>query len=399
VSSDTEFYASIKGFDHFHDLTKPTHFHPAPFGWYAIISDIRGSTKAIQQGRYKEVNMVGAGAIMAVLNSCKTLDLPYAFGGDGATLLVPASALDKVMRAIRAVQANVQQMFDLELRAGCVQLKHLYEQGAKLRVGRYYLSSNISQAVFQGDALTLAEDWLKNGHEHVVLCEPKADDSIDLSGLECRWEPIENRNGCMLSLLARATADKPENAMITYGKILADIAKLYPDMKDANPVHIKRLRISLSPKRLQAEVKMRAGASWWARQIYLLRILLLNSIGRFSFATGRKPLGFDGKRYLSELVENSDVQKFDEMLRMVIDSSQEQYDYLQALLESYHQQGRIVYGLHHSSHALMTCLVFNLKERHIHFIDGSDGGYAVAALQMKSQLSHLQQEKFHAKQQ
>ncbi len=34
----------------------------------------------------------------------------------------------------------------------------------------------------------------------------------------------------------------------------------------------------------------------------------------------------------------------------------------------------------------MTCVVFSLeKDSHVHFIDGSDGGYALAALQFKDQ--------------
>jgi hypothetical protein len=39
---------------------------------------------------------------------------------------------------------------------------------------------------------------------------------------------------------------------------------------------------------------------------------------------------------------------------------------------------------------MMTCLVFSLEQsRHVHFIDGADGGYALAALQLKSQLQAL----------
>ena len=39
---------------------------------------------------------------------------------------------------------------------------------------------------------------------------------------------------------------------------------------------------------------------------------------------------------------------------------------------------------------MMTCLVFSLEEsRHVHFIDGADGGYALAAVQLKAQLQTL----------
>ena len=38
--------------------------------------------------------------------------------------------------------------------------------------------------------------------------------------------------------------------------------------------------------------------------------------------------------------------------------------------------------------ALMTCYVANLKPtQHIHFFDGGDGGYAMAAKQLKGQIN------------
>ncbi|HBU76611.1 MAG TPA: hypothetical protein DEF18_00775 [Muricauda sp.] len=35
----------------------------------------------------------------------------------------------------------------------------------------------------------------------------------------------------------------------------------------------------------------------------------------------------------------------------------------------------------------MTCMVFDRKDRHLHFVDGASGGYALAAKQMKGQLA------------
>lgn len=44
---------------------------------------------------------------------------------------------------------------------------------------------------------------------------------------------------------------------------------------------------------------------------------------------------------------------------------------------------KIVYGLHHASSALITCVILNHNGGHIHLVDGSDGGYAKAAAKLK----------------
>ena len=39
-----------------------------------------------------------------------------------------------------------------------------------------------------------------------------------------------------------------------------------------------------------------------------------------------------------------------------------------------------------SKEALMTCLVFDRQNQHVHFIDGGDGGYALAAKELKKRM-------------
>jgi hypothetical protein len=46
-----------------------------------------------------------------------------------------------------------------------------------------------------------------------------------------------------------------------------------------------------------------------------------------------------------------------------------------------------VYGLHESKAAIMTCLIFTAGQDHAHFVDGSDGGYAMAAKALKKNLA------------
>ena len=84
---------------------------------------------------------------------------------------------------------------------------------------------------------------------------------------------------------------------------------------------------------------------------------------------------------------HSDHQKFDDMLRMILDCTEEETMRIEEYLQQGRKRGDLSYGIHYSSASLMTCYVNGLGDGdHIHFIDGGDGGYAVAAKQLKHQL-------------
>ncbi len=378
------FYENLKGFTQFAELSKPGHYQPAPGDWFVVVTDIENSTSAIDSGKYKEINLSGAAAIMSVLNITGKMAIPYTFGGDGATMLIPAGHVEKTLEALAAVQSKVHSAFDLTLRAGVIGVQALYDEGASLQVGKFFLGVGVSQAMFQGNALSLAERWLKKGHANVQLAG-KHQGEPDLQGLECRWEPIQNRNGKIVSLLVKVTPAYEEHAWETYAECLKAIEAIYPEHAKSCPSNALTLRLSFSPKMLYREVCLRAGHAWYSKLTYLLEIMTQNLIGAISFATGRKLLGFDGKQYKQELISNSDSRKFDETLRMVLDSTQEQHDTLRVILQKRHEAGQIVYGMHESPQALMTCLVFSAAGNHVHLVDGADGGYALAAKQMKQQ--------------
>jgi hypothetical protein len=103
---------------------------------------------------------------------------------------------------------------------------------------------------------------------------------------------------------------------------------------------------------------------------------------------GKKVGPYDPVKYGAELRTNTDFRKYDGVLRTVLDVSAKQAAAVETFLENEYRAGRLVYGIHTSETALMTCLVFNLEQgEHVHFIDGAGGGFALAAEGFKARLA------------
>jgi hypothetical protein len=96
--------------------------------------------------------------------------------------------------------------------------------------------------------------------------------------------------------------------------------------------------------------------------------------------------GIDWGKYRSDVIANTDYRKFDDVLRHVLSGTPSQRDLLAQALEHRYQNGELVYGIHHAPAALMTCLIFARDGGHVHFVDGADGGYTMAAADLKRRL-------------
>src|SRR5215210_3877478 len=95
-----DFYESLPVFDEFAGIAEEGLYRPLPEDWHVVVTDIERSTAAIASGGYKHVNIVGASSIIAVLNAVRPRKVPFVFGGDGALLAVPESALGPVRQAL-----------------------------------------------------------------------------------------------------------------------------------------------------------------------------------------------------------------------------------------------------------------------------------------------------------
>ena len=97
----------------------------------------------------------------------------------------------------------------------------------------------------------------------------------------------------------------------------------------------------------------------------------------------------DWSRYKETLQRNSDVRKFNDIYRQILSGNAAQREALDAWLAERYAKRELVYGLHVTNRAHMTCLVFNYSGKHLHFIDGADGGLFLAAKAFKERAAKL----------
>jgi hypothetical protein len=385
------FFSALPEILRFADVTEARFYANAPDEWLVIITDVRGSTRAIEEGRYRDVNALGVASIVALRNALPDLDFPYVFGGDGATLLLPGERRAECEAALRGVKTIATSTFNLELRIGIVPVGELARAGRPVRVGRFRVSPQVRLAMFSGSGFSWAERWVKSPTEgpRFAIAE-EGPSSASLEGFECRWQPVKSRRGQIATLIVMALSeDDAERARI----YRHTINKLEDALEEdaGHPISLGGLRLGAIFGDFSIEARLRSGqSSGPAYDAAHKHAHNKSLIGRTLIGFGSQAGGFDGKTYRSELIQNTDFRKFDEALRMVLDVSGDQLSVIQTELDSERARGEIVYGIHTAPSALITCFVKAYAGDHVHFVDGANGGYALAARQLKKQLAELQ---------
>ena len=383
------FYSELPLLNNFRDITDLGNFVDVPDDWYIIVTDIRGSTKAIEAGKYKEVNLLGACSIVAVLNVAAPIEIPFVFGGDGASLLICPQLLPAAKIALLATQQMAKNEFDMDLRVGAVPVKVAVAANYPVKIAKFKVSDNYSQAVFLGGGLTRAAELIKDpvaGNIYTFKNNGIAA-TADFSGLECRWQDIPSKYGEIVTLLVMVREDFGQQNHQLYRNILEKIEYIYGKEDSLNPIYSQNLKLTLNSAKLIKETLVRASnCSWLDRQMYLSKIQLETALGSLLMNLKVKTEELDWGVYKDIAIAATDYRKFDDMLRMVISGNGWQRSKLTEYLEQNYREGKLVYGLHVTNRALMTCLVFERSGQQVHFIDGADGGYALAAKDMKQRM-------------
>ena len=384
------FYADLAITKEFSDIADLSHYVPLPDDWSAVVSDVRNSTIAINNGEYKAVNITGVSVITSILNVLKPLSVPYIFGGDGSSLCVPDNVLDKVKQALIATKDMSQIQFGLELRIGIVPVSELRKAGNDILVSKQKVSEHYTQAAFAGGGLEYAENLIKDEENGKAFrIESKTSVEADYSGLECRWENIPSKHGETISLIVKATADKQEEEYRVYTEIINKVHEIYGDESTSRPVHEEGLQTTLNGNLLKYEVLTRTfGLNIIQSLLYKIKIRIQVLLGRIFMNNKIKTGDVDWGKYKTTAVRNADYRKFDGVLREVLSGNKQQREQLTQYLQSRYEQKECFYGIHVSDSALITCMINNRTDDHFHFIDGADGGYAMAATMMKQQLKN-----------
>jgi hypothetical protein len=392
MSSSDNFYEQLVSFTDFSQFTQLEWYSSLPSEWFVVITDIQNSTQAIQEGLYKEVNSVSTASIVALLNTVSPLKVPYVFGGDGTTLCIPPSRKNSVESALIATQQMAKKSFGLHLRVGMVPMSLIQQDGHQVLVGKYQPSSHFQQAMFQGNGLRYAEALVKDPRPDnpYIVSESQIEANGNFEGFECRWNEVPSAHEETVAIMVQALEPEITSEQTIYKEVSQKILAIYGPEEDHHPVQSALLTLASSLRKLSVEARIRTCfETRWKRLMYTLKSGFLVYLGKFLMAENVKTKNVDWGQYKQNLIVNTDYRKFDETLRMIISGTLEQRKQLLAYLEKLHDERKIVYGVHASPAAIITCMIFNYDTDHVHFLDGSNGGYTLAAKEMKRQLKEL----------
>ena len=202
-------------------LLDPSLFENVPDNWNIIVTDVQNSTAAVGAGNHQLVNLAATGSIVACLNIARDhqVMIPFFFGGDGATIIVPDLILKECLHALILHQENCQSNFDFFLRVDSCKVGDMYKKGATLKITKVKLNDLHIIPVVLGDALQMAEDEVKSRSRKMTLFDIPY--NLNLKGMECKWDkiapPVDDNE--ILTLIIKAETTNLQSSI--YSEVLS----------------------------------------------------------------------------------------------------------------------------------------------------------------------------------
>lgn len=382
-----KFYQGLNILSSFREVSNYELYSSLPDDWFIALADVRGSTDAIRLGKYKEVNMAGASIIAALNNLYKEEDLlPYLFGGDGSMLVLPNKHIEKVKGIMAFSKKAVEKAYGLEMAVGIVSMKELRELGHDIKIARLRLSEFIDQTIFWGSGVTFAEDLIKN-EDRLKGVKPV---EADFSGLECRWSQVPSDKDEVAAYIIQAIGENDDESVEIYEKCIQQIESIYGSEDNYHPIREGDLQMTANPFLLGVEWKLKTQPPTFSKKLKHGFAMIFQLItGLYLMKFKKKTSATNWGDYKPDLVRHADYKKFGDGLRFVASGTIEQRMALTQFLDVQFSKKKLVYGVHTSFAAMVTCFVRSYQSNHIHFVDGTDGGYAKASQELKNRKKQL----------
>ena len=378
--NDTKYYSKLKGFNGtlVDLLATDSFFSDVPQSWHVVVVDIENSTQAVAEGKHHQINLTATGAIISVLNTIrreqKLIEIPYFFGGDGATFIIPANILNNIIAVLNNYSVHIKRNTNLTLRVGHVSVENLNAQNLSLRLAKHLLTEQLTIPIVLGNGLKRAEELIKNTFIENSLTDFKQD-LLNLEGMECRWKEINpktNKNKVVCLLL---DAVNESNQSIIYREVLMELDALFGTFEMRQPISSHTLKLDFNISNIWEEMKVSLVDKNW---IYLFKNWIVTIIGAIYLNLSR-----NGKQYLKQIGPLSHTFMMDGMINTIFTGDENTIAVLTAYLDQLEKDKKIVYGIHVTHASIMSCYVLDRKTKHAHFVDGTTGGYTSAAKMLK----------------
>lgn len=378
--ADKQFYKNLRPFKGtlIELLGDDNYFVDVPKSWHVVVVDILNSTSAVNAGNHHQVNLTATGAIISVLNAIRKVkrsnEIPYFFGGDGATFIVPSSLLNKIIHVLENYRIHIKRKIDLVLRVGEIPVSNLIESEVQLKIAKHRLTDKLSIPIVLGDGLKVMESMIKSSFKEE---ETTAFDEtlLNLEGMECRWDQIlpDQQQTKVVCLLLDASLEKDQRNV--YKKVLAQMDEEFGKFENRQPIKSNNLKLDPNPTKVWEEMKIRLTSPSW---MYFFKSWLKSNFGRIYLN-----LTSGGKQYLSQIEQLSHTFMLDGMINTVFTAEQKSIDRFIAFLDEMERDKKLIYGIHVTHASVMSCYVLDRRTTHSHFVDGTEGGYTSAAKMFK----------------
>lgn len=385
--STASFYADLAALQGFSEFTLPAKYVDVPDDWLIVITDVVMSTAAIEAGQYKDVNMLGAAVIAAMQNLDKNTAIPFVFGGDGATVLIPQELGERAKAILLGVQKMGKSTFNLDLRIAIVPVAAVYQAQQALRIAKIQLGASYHQAVLAGEGIAYAENLVKDlATSHLYAID---DDGlhtmVDYTGFSCRWQDVPSPKEETVSWIIQVRSGTPEAQSQLYAQILEQLEAIYGPSDEHHPLRQHSLDLTLNLNVLAKQSNLKTGQT----QLQTVLLWTENLLGTIADKLPVEVPLFPINHLRDQIMLNTDYRKFDGSLKLILAGTTAERLAMQAFLQPYEDAGKLVYGVHMADRALLTCLVSQGTGQEVHFVDGADGGYALAAKSLKGKLKKL----------